>query len=394
MQDKKKDKEFLKGKKFFEGIKFWQKQIAELVNLKSKLKHSQAELKKFPQKLHSQVEIRTFAERMVIKQLHQEIEHRKKAEQKAQDARIYAENIVDTVREPLLVLDADLKVISASRSFYQSFKVKPEDTEKQHIFDLGNRQWDIPKLRELLENILPNTTSFEGFEVVHVFPDIGKRIMLLNARKIYQKSNNTQLILLAMEDVTEHKRLEEKLKTLASYDDLTGCINFRLIMELLEKEIHRSLRHQKQFIVVMIDIDDFKSMNDEYGHQAGNDILVAFAGVIKKSLRAIDSVGRYGGDEFIIILPETDVQHVLVVLGRIKESFEKTKITSMHLAEGTDVAVKFSAGIAAFPHNAKDLKGLIRAADNALLQAKREGKNTVVLEKRIDTPIPPNPNYL
>ncbi|MDD5237410.1 MAG: diguanylate cyclase [Candidatus Omnitrophica bacterium] len=382
MKDKKKNKEFLKGKKFFEGIKFWQKQIAGFEILKSSLKRSKAEAKKFPQKLHNQVEIRTAAERMIIKQLHQEIEQRKKAERLTHDARNYAESIVDTVREPLLVLDVDLRVISASRSFYQIFKVKREETERQYIYDLGNRQWDIPQLRELLEDILPQATSFDGFEVEHNFPDIGKRIMLLNARKIYREASHTQLILLAIEDITERRELEEKLKTLASHDELTGCVNFRSTMELLEKEIVRSQRYQKQFSIIMIDIDDFKSKNDEYGHQAGNDALVAFATVIKNSLRSIDSVGRYGGEEFIVILPETDAQHALAVMERIKYNLEHTKITSPHLENAKEVTLKFSAGIASFPHNAKDLKELIWAADNALLQAKREGKNRAVLERR------------
>ncbi|MFA5311351.1 MAG: PAS domain-containing protein [Candidatus Omnitrophota bacterium] len=162
--------------------------------------------------LKSQVETRTAAERIIIKQLHYEIEERRKIDQTTQDALAYAENIVDTVREPLLILDADLKVVSANRSFYKVFNVKPEDTHKQHIYSLGNRQWDIPKLRELLEEILPKTTSFDNFEVEHDFPDVGKRIMLLNARKIYRKFNHTRLILLAIEDITEHRRIEDSLE--------------------------------------------------------------------------------------------------------------------------------------------------------------------------------------
>ena len=142
----------------------------------------------------------------------------KTKEQEIQDAREYAENIVDTVHQPLIVLDGDLRVVSASRSFYEVFKVKPEETEKQLIYDLGNRQWNIPKLRELLEDILPKTTSFDNFEVEHDFLNIGKRIMLLNARQIYQKASRTKLILIAIEDITEPKKildgLHEKIRQL------------------------------------------------------------------------------------------------------------------------------------------------------------------------------------
>jgi len=118
------------------------------------------------------------------------------------------EDIVETIREPLLVLDSDLKVISASRSFYDFFKVKPEETVGQLIYDLGNKQWDIPKLRELLETILPQKTTFDNYEVEHDFATIGSRTMLLNARQIERGMGKEWVILLAIEDITERKEIE------------------------------------------------------------------------------------------------------------------------------------------------------------------------------------------
>jgi len=136
---------------------------------------------------------------------------RKRAGEELRGALAYAESIVETVREPLLVLDADLRVISANRSFYQAFQVSPEKTEKRLIYKLGNRQWDIPKLRKLLEEILPQNTQIEDFEVDHEFTTIGRRTMLLNARRIYRESNRTETILLAIEDITERRRAEERV---------------------------------------------------------------------------------------------------------------------------------------------------------------------------------------
>ncbi|MFA5116221.1 MAG: diguanylate cyclase, partial [Candidatus Omnitrophota bacterium] len=138
----------------------------------------------------------------------------------------------------------------------------------------------------------------------------------------------------------------------------------------------------KQFTVVMIDIDDFKAINDEYGHLAGNDVLIAFARVIKSSVRSIDTVGRYGGEEFMIILPESDPDHALVVLERIRSNLKQTRISSPHLENAKDFLLQFSAGIAVFPYNAKDLKELIWVTDSALRQAKQEGKNRTVVERR------------
>jgi len=124
----------------------------------------------------------------------------------------YAESIVQTVREPLLVLDSDMRVISANRSFYQTFQVTPREVEGKVIYDLGNRQWNIPKLRKLLEDILPKNTVFNDFEIEHEFETIGRRIMVLNARRIYHETKRMQMILLAIEDITEQKRAEKELK--------------------------------------------------------------------------------------------------------------------------------------------------------------------------------------
>jgi PAS domain S-box-containing protein len=140
-----------------------------------------------------------------------ETEH-KQSEETLREAREYAESIVETVREPLVVLDNNLRVVTANRCFYQTFQVMPQETKGYSIYELGNRQWNIPKLRQLLEEILPKATTFDDFEVKHDFETIGQRTMMLNARQIYRESDNTQMILLAIEDITERKQAEKQLK--------------------------------------------------------------------------------------------------------------------------------------------------------------------------------------
>jgi PAS domain S-box-containing protein len=120
----------------------------------------------------------------------------------------YSESIINTIREPLVILDPDLKVIAASCAFYEFFKVKPEDTRGRLIYNLGNQQWNIPKLRKLLETILPQKKAFDNYEVDHEFATIGRRVMLLNARQVKQVLGKERIILLAIEDITERKRLE------------------------------------------------------------------------------------------------------------------------------------------------------------------------------------------
>jgi PAS domain S-box-containing protein len=122
----------------------------------------------------------------------------------------YSQNIVDTIREPLLILDATLRVRSANRAFYQTFQVSSGETEGRLIYELGNGQWDIPDLRTLLEDIVPKSSVFDDFELDHTFPVIGRRVMLLNARKL-QAGQHGELLVLAMEDVTARKQAEGAL---------------------------------------------------------------------------------------------------------------------------------------------------------------------------------------
>ncbi len=127
-----------------------------------------------------------------------------------EDLELYAQDIVDTVREPLLMLDTTLRVRSANRAFYQTFQVSSEETENRLIYELGNGQWDIPALRTLLDDVIPTSSVFNDFELEHTFPIIGRRVMLLNGRKLRAGSHG-ELLVLAMEDVTARKRAEEAL---------------------------------------------------------------------------------------------------------------------------------------------------------------------------------------
>ena len=138
------------------------------------------------------------------------IEIRQK-EKEAVAAKEFAENIISTLREPLLVLDADLKIITANESFYKTFRVSKKDTLGSFIFELGNKQWNIPIVKKLLLEILPNKTEIVDFEVEHYFDDIGQKTILLNSRELIQEVGKKKMILLAMEDITARKKTEEAL---------------------------------------------------------------------------------------------------------------------------------------------------------------------------------------
>jgi len=139
----------------------------------------------------------------------------KRGLEEAKEARDQAQAIIATVREPLVILDADLRVVTANPSFYETFQTSRETTEGHSLFDIGNRQWNVPRLRTLLEEVLPRQSAVERFEVEHRFETIGSRTMLLNARRVLSADGQPAMILLAIDDVTEAKRAEATRAALA-----------------------------------------------------------------------------------------------------------------------------------------------------------------------------------
>lgn len=130
----------------------------------------------------------------------------------------YMRTVADNVREPFLILDRNLNVIAGNESFYDTFQVRPKDTENRLFFELGTGEWNAPELRELLEDVLPENTFFKGFQVDHYFPKVGRKVMMLNARRIYPQDPHFKdpmpIIFLAMEDITEMTLIAEKLATM------------------------------------------------------------------------------------------------------------------------------------------------------------------------------------
>lgn len=287
------------------------------------------------------------------------------------------EGIVETIREPLLVLDRDLRIVTASRSFYEFFKVKPEETVGQFIYDLGDKQWDISKLRELLETILPQQTAFDNYEVEHDFVTIGRRTLLLNARQIEQEVGKERIILLAIEDITERKKYEEKIQQMAFHDSLTGLPNRKLFSDRLGIVLAQAKRNKKKVGIVMLDLDNFKDVNDTLGHDVGDTLLKAVAERLSGTLRKSDTVARFGGDEFVLIFPDMEViEEAIQVVQKIIDRFNKPFLIDTH-----QLVVTTSIGIAVYPNDGMDEEILMKNADIAMYQAKQAGRARYQLYK-------------
>jgi len=279
----------------------------------------------------------------------------------------YAESIIETVREPLLVLDADLKIISANLSFYNTFKVTPAGTVGNFIYDLGNQQWDIPKLRTLLEEILPQNRRFDGFEVEHYFQNIGRKVMLLNACRIYHEHTGKQKILLAIEDITERKQLEEKLAAAAITDDLTGLYNRRGLFVLADKMLKLSKRQRKGIFMLYVDLDNLKLINDSFGHEEGDKVLIESANLLREIYRESDIVARIGGDEFVVLPVGTDRDSTDAIISRLQDALDTFNSRSNLRYE-----LSLSAGIAYYdPESNLSIGELLAHGDKSMYEHKK-----------------------
>ena len=191
---------------------------------------------------------------------------------------------------------------------------------------------------------------------------------------------DAQLLERSIRYTMERAALLQKLSELATHDELTRVYNRREIVRLLNLECKRSDRSRDPFSIILMDIDHFKQINDTHGHQSGDNALKVFAQILIDKVRGMDCIGRYGGDEFIIILPNTQAKDALIVAERIRLSVSETPF----VAETTDgyqheFYFTISMGIAEFPENGNTVDTLVRSADEAHYFAKHAGRNRCVL---------------
>ncbi len=176
----------------------------------------------------------------------------------------------------------------------------------------------------------------------------------------------------------EFRKLYEEsreYKKRASVDGLTGLWNFSHFQELLVKEVESSRRYKHPISLVMIDLDNFKSYNDTFGHTAGNRVLIQVSGIFSKFIRKADTAARYGGEEFVIILPHTEKRYAYNLCDRLRKNIERARFEGENVMPGGRITV--SSGVASFPDDAESADELVERADEALYEAKRSGRNIV-----------------
>jgi diguanylate cyclase (GGDEF)-like protein/PAS domain S-box-containing protein len=235
---------------------------------------------------------------------------------------------------------------------------RPED-----ILDENNAEGVLRRYRSCLQQRLPIS-----YEETLDLPS-GRKVWSTKLTPIIQEGRVVQLVGSARE-ITEQKALEAKLRELSDSDPLTGICNRRKSMEELDNELQRSLRYERPFSVLMVDLDRFKIINDRFGHSAGDVVLQRFVQTVQPILRSTDTFGRWGGEEFIIVLSETDRNGALRMAERVRKA-----VSTSELISGEQVSV--SIGIASLPEGPKNRDELVNAADAALYRAKESGRNRV-----------------
>ena len=217
------------------------------------------------------------------------------------DACALAQGIVDTVHEPVLVLDKALRVIAASRSFYSAFNVRPEETQGQQLYTLGNGQWDVPQLRVLLEKIIPEHRVIDGFDVEHDFPLLGVRTMRVNACQVFYDGDADTTILLGIEDVTDRRKLEdEKNELLRQKDALLQH------QEVLLQELEHRVANSLQIIasIILMKAQTVTSEDTRYHLQDAHQRVLSIA-TVQRQLHASGAGGPIEIGPYLSKLCET-----------------------------------------------------------------------------------------
>lgn len=179
-----------------------------------------------------------------------------------------------------------------------------------------------------------------------------------------------------MLDISDRKALEVELEQLATTDPLTGLLNRREFGRILEEELERSERYHRSMALLWIDFDHFKEVNDSWGHAAGDRVLCSVTRLLEESVRSVDSVARFGGEEMVIVLPELNVAEALETAERLRKRVREQPVM---LDSGHDVPVTISVGVAVYPDHGNTAAELCAAADRAMYRAKTQGRDCVAM---------------
>jgi len=306
--------------------------------------------------------------------------------------------LLDESSDPIFMFDPEGQYLYVNRAFAEGVDRRLDEIIHKKI-------WDVFPKDEADKRFATVKWVFENRETrvieVRVPRADGDRYYITTAKPVLNVEGNVASVICISKEITERKRMEEELRRAndqlsaqlaeieslheilreqAIRDPLTGLYNLRFLTESMKREIARSARQNDTLSVVLMDIDHFKVFNDTYGHKAGDEVLRALGEMLSTQTRAGDIACRYGGEEFMVIMPSAHTEEAFKRAEQWREAFESTKVAN----KGELLSATVSAGVATFPNHGSTDDEIWRAADNALYEAKSAGRNRVVIYKKPD----------
>lgn len=305
----------------------------------------------------------------------QDITERKTAEEALKQSEEQLRSILEAAPYPIMIFELgdELAMKFANASTYHLFQIDAAELEDNvaAIQDF----WVHEEGRSALLEVLYQGNVFNQEVQMKTYNDKSFWAMLSATRMEFNGSN---ALFVSVQDVTEHKQAQDELKRLATTDPLTGILNRRSLFESAEKELHRAVRYQYPFTLMMLDLDHFKLVNDNYGHEFGDKVLQRFIEVCKGNLREEDIFGRFGGEEFVIVLTASNCEGGFLVAERIRQQWE----ADYQVVKGKNVSSTVSIGVAGLVEQQETVDSVLERADAMLYQAKGGGRNCTSVSGR------------
>jgi len=285
---------------------------------------------------------------------------------------------LDTIREPFVILDADLRIRLTNKSFCRTFHLSPKEVNGRRVDTLGDGAWKIPAFRTWLEANLAKRSPIPDFELDGVFPAIGHRIMMFNARRVEAVGASKRLILLSVDDITRRRqaekamrKLNKSLKDASMTDALTGLYNRRGYSVLSQHYLDLARRRSKKLSVIFADLDGLKQINDQWGHLGGDQALIRTAEVLRNTFRKSDIIARIGGDEFAIATMENGHDSVASQIARLRRNLKHHALQNKY-----DNPLSMSVGVAvSTSRRTTSIEELTSQADAVMYAEKRAKRN-------------------
>ncbi len=264
----------------------------------------------------------------------------------------------------------DGHIVDVNDIFAHTLGYSRDELLGQNTVELG--LWESPEERTKFVGDIKEHGEAHGYEVA-VRTKVGDRRWMLLAGENIDLRGERHIVTVAS-DITERKRMEDELEYLAAHDSLTGLYNRNVLEQRLKNETHRATRYNHVLSVFLLDIDHFKLVNDTYGHGIGDTVLRGFAKVLEGSIRETDYASRYGGEEFVVILPETSFPKAEELAERL---LSRVADHPFPIEDDKELKLTASIGIATFPQHAQSWDDLLNVADSAMYAAKKAGRNQV-----------------